>query len=390
MVHRVRKTPVRIVATLVLVALLAAPGIAHGAPSAVEAKESERAAALAELESLEKRLSEQLASYVDISRRIDATRIELSVATTRVAEADVRLLRAKAALEERAVQLYRGGQVGFVEVLFSAESIQDLMDRAYYLTIVGQHDTRLIEEARIARQQSEWEQQELFVRADRLAKLQEEADERRVDIENAIDAQQAKATELDEDIARLMRLQAGSDPEGEFSPDTVISDANFRDVGSLTVGEIQEFLDAQPGTLASYSALDHEGHLKSTAQMIADAATYWKISPKVILVTLQKEQSLLAKTSPSQESYDWAMGCGKADSRTYYEFQGFGNQIWWGAQKLNRNAEPWYPGIEMDIDGSVVLPSNAATYSLYKYTPHLRGTTSFWMLYWRYFGNPVS
>lgn len=380
----------RIATTILLAAVLAAPAIALAEPSAVETKEAERAAALTELQTLETRLSEQLAEYVEIGRRIDQTRLELSEATTHVAEADVRLQRAKAALEERAVQLYRGGRVGFVEILFSAGSIQDLMDRANYLAIVGRYDTRLIEETRIARQQTEWEEQELFSRVDQLAQLQAEADTRRVDIENAIDAQQATATELDEDIARLMRLRAGSDPEGEFSPDTVISDANFRDVGSMTVEDIQAFLDEQPGTLGSYSAPDHDGHLKSTAQMVAEAAAYWKISPKVILVTLQKEQSLLLKTSPTQEAYDWAMGCGKADSRTYYEFQGFGTQIWWGAQKLDKNAEPWYPGIEMMIDGSMMLPTNEATYSLYEYTPHLRGTTSFWMLYWRYFGDPLS
>jgi len=43
----------------------------------------------------------------------------------------------------------------------------------------------------------------------------------------------------------------------------------------------------------------------------------------------------------------------------------------------------------MTIDGSAVYPTNSATYSLYKYTPHLRGTTSFWLLYWRYFGDPL-
>jgi hypothetical protein len=378
------------VATILFVAVLAAPAIALAAPTAVETKEAERAAALKELEALETRLSAQLAEYVDIGRRIETTRLEISEAATRVAEADVRLQRAKAALSERVVQLYCGGRVGLVEILFGAGSIQDLMDRANYLAIVGRHDTRLIEETRIARQQCEWEEQELFSRADRLTGLQAEADARRVDIENAIDAQQVKATELELDIARLMRLRAGSDPEGEFSPDTVISDANFRDAESMTAGDIQEFLDGQPGTLASYSAPDYAGNLKSTAQMIAEAAAYWRISPKVILVKLQKEQSLLAKASPSQEAYDWAMGCGKADSRTYYEYQGFGKQIWWGAQKLNKNAGPWYPGIELSIDGNIVLPTNASTYSLYKYTPHLRGTTSFWMLYWRYFGDPLS
>jgi len=127
-----------------------------------------------------------------------------------------------------------------------------------------------------------------------------------------------------------------------------------------------------------------------TAQMIAEAAKGWRINPKVILVKLQKEQSLLADTSPSRNQYNWAMGCGKADSRTFYQYQGFGKQIWFGASKLDKNAGPWHPGISMKIDGSRIHPTNSATYSLYKYTPHFRGTKSFWRLYWRYFGDPLA
>jgi hypothetical protein len=36
-----------------------------------------------------------------------------------------------------------------------------------------------------------------------------------------------------------------------------------------------------------------------------------------------------------------------------------------------------------------VYPSNAATFTLYRYTPHFHGNTSFWRLYWHYFGDPV-
>jgi hypothetical protein len=130
--------------------------------------------------------------------------------------------------------------------------------------------------------------------------------------------------------------------------------------------------------------------MASTAQMIAEAALAWRVNPKVILVKLQKEQSLLADTSPSRTQYDWAMGAGATDSGKIYKYQGFGKQIWWGAEKLNKNTGPWRPGISMRIDGSRIHPTNSATYSLYKYTPHFRGTMSFWMLYWRYFGDPLS
>ena len=128
----------------------------------------------------------------------------------------------------------------------------------------------------------------------------------------------------------------------------------------------------------------------TAAQMIADAASAWGVSPKVILVTLQKEQSLISDSSPSQRALDWAMGCGKMDSGTLYQYQGFGNQIWGGARALSKNQGNWHAGITLTIDGTAVSPSDAATYSLYRYTPHFHGNTLFWRLYWRYFGDPAS
>jgi hypothetical protein len=83
------------------------------------------------------------------------------------------------------------------------------------------------------------------------------------------------------------------------------------------------------------------------------------------------------------------MGCGKTDSRTITKFQGFGRQVWWGAHFLAKNERGWSPGVSMTITGSQIYPQNSATYSLFKYTPHLRGTMSFWLLYWRYFGDPT-
>jgi hypothetical protein len=123
--------------------------------------------------------------------------------------------------------------------------------------------------------------------------------------------------------------------------------------------------------------------------MIADAAMGWGVSPKVILVTLQKEQSLISRPGADQNALDWAMGCGKMDSRTIASYAGFGNQIWGGARALARNRGSWHAGVSISIDGSSVYPSNASTHSLYRYTPHFHGNTSFWKLYWRYFGDPA-
>lgn len=169
----------------------------------------------------------------------------------------------------------------------------------------------------------------------------------------------------------------------------MISDAAYLDVGSMSAGTIQAFLDNQSGSLKSYSGPDHSGVRMTAAQMIAEACAAWGVSPKVVLVTLQKEQSLLTQpVSAPSSRLDWAMGCGKTDSVTYTQYQGFGNQIWGGASKLISNRAFWRPGISITIDGTAVYPTNASTHAQYRYTPHFGGVTSFWRIYWKYFGDP--
>ena len=115
----------------------------------------------------------------------------------------------------------------------------------------------------------------------------------------------------------------------------------------MTATGIQEFLDRQAGPLKNKYFNDHNGVRKSAAEIIADAAKHYNVSPRVILVTLQKEQSLLSKTPRKQSGYDWAMGCGRPDSGiSVMKYKGFGNQIWGGAQKFDKWDKYWTLGYE--------------------------------------------
>jgi hypothetical protein len=280
-----------------------------------------------------------------------------------------------------------------IEVFFTATSFADLLDRASYLSVISQRDARLVTDLRVTQSESLWLQQSLENEVAKLRELQNKTEEQRSAIETDLAEQQTKATAIGADLAAMLRAAAGAGgggPTGDFNPDFVISEAQFRAANSMTVEDIQAFLDGQPGSLKSLRTRDHAGSIKTAAQMVYEAAQRYNVSPKVILVTLQKEQSLLSRSSPSRRALDWAMGCGKTDSRTFTQYKGFGNQVWWGAQKLDKNSRPWRDGIQRTIDGSVVRPVNPGTYSLYKYTPHFHGNMSFWMLYWRYFGDPLA
>lgn len=363
------------------------------ATSAVEAKRAEREAALAALERSRASVQVMIAEYIVLGRDIERTRAEISQVASDLVQLDLELERSKEDLRRRAVQLYRGGRVTMLEVILEARSVRDLMDRASYLSAVALRDARLMTDVRRARTEREYLYATLTFRADHLAELQQEADDRRLAIERDVEAQEALAAKLGQDIVALMRAPAavgGSAPSGAFDPEHVITDANFRDVGSMTAADIQAFLEQQPGILDTHRAPDHTGKVRSTAEMIAEAATAFNVSPKVILATLQKEQSLLGDATPKKSQLDWAMGAGKADTFTTWSMMGFGNQIWWGAQKLDKNADLYQPGATLKIDGSRIAPVNGSTFGLYRYTPHFRGTMSFWLLYWRYFGDPLA
>ena len=385
-----------------LVALLVcAPLAALGAPASAPAtspaelavKKAAAEAAQLRLRTLQADLESRVNDYVAIARELQRTRTEILEVSTQLGEQTQSYEHAKTVLKERAVQLYRSDQASMLALLLDARSIQDLMSRAFYLTSITQRDSQLLNDVRLARSETMWLQTDLDTRVATLSALMATADTQRSQIESDMAQQQIVADSAGADIAKLMTSRSvrtsGSVPSGQFSPDMVVTDASFRAATSMSAADIQAFLDEQPGSLKSYLALDHTGTSRTAAEMISEAAVGWNVSPKVILVTLQKEQSLLERAHPEANAYDWAMGCGKADSRTYYQFKGFGKQIWFGAGKLNNNAAPWSQGIGMTIDGSAVHPINSSTYSLYKYTPHLRGTMSFWLLYWRYFGDPI-
>lgn len=382
------------VAVALLVALAIAPAAASASPSSsVSAKKAAQAAILTQIDAMRIDLQDRTDRLTSLGHDMQETQGEIDQVSAQLAAVDSQLAGSKTALADRAAALYRSDRVGMLEVLLGSQSIEDLIVRTHYLLLISEHDASMLEDYRLTRSESAWLQDSLNRRLEKLKGLQLQADAQRSAIETDIATAQARADKIGLDITQLLwqeqvanqnQSSGGGTGNDQYDPNTLITETNYRSQ-DMTVTEIQSFLDKQDGSLAHYSALDHAGVRKTTAQMIADAGKAFNISPRVILITLQKEQSLLSDAHPSQNAYNWAMGCGKADTRTYYKYQGFGKQIWWGAYKLDYNSVPWHAGITMKIDTSTVRPTNGATYSLYKYTPHLRGTSSFWNLWVRYF-----
>lgn len=176
---------------------------------------------------------------------------------------------------------------------------------------------------------------------------------------------------------------------------------------------------------------------KTAAQIIADVARACNINPKVILITLQKEQSLLTDDWPWKRQYTKATGFGCPDSDLsadvdanqngcYDQYEGFFNQIYYGArqfQKYKINADEYnhraqqtsriYYHPTSSCGYTDVKIYNHATAGLYNYTPYQPnqaalddlygsgdianpappncssfGNRNFWRMFNDWFGNP--
>ena len=201
-----------------------------------------------------------------------------------------------------------------------------------------------------------------------------------------------------------------------YSPD-LIDNGKFTDYNSMGVNAIQSFLISKGSYLRSYhdtencpagsnysfyAARYHCGRSVLAAQIIYDVAHAYNISPRVIMATMQKEESLITDPSPSTSQLHFAMGYGCSDSGGCDGYSGFFNQVdngtwqfeadyqlssgnnFWGYTPSSYpcNGKTRYYSTALKAGNNVYFYddygtaythftiANAATASLYCYTPH--------------------
>ncbi len=189
-----------------------------------------------------------------------------------------------------------------------------------------------------------------------------------------------------------------------FDPGNIISDAVFYDSMAMSTADVQYFLDLKgvncvDGEMpclkrygqatSSRAATSFCGAFPgsgwdSAATIITKVAVACGISPRVLLVILQKERGLVTATKPLARSYEIAMGMGCPDTAAcntlYY---GFANQVYSAAAQYRRyqvnansygyvagrnNTIGWHPN--GGCGSSSVWIANQATAGLYNYTPY--------------------
>jgi hypothetical protein len=189
----------------------------------------------------------------------------------------------------------------------------------------------------------------------------------------------------------------------DFNEDSIVSDENFTASQSMTLEQIQSFLESR-GKLGSY--IDPETKLPA-AFVIYNAAKDYGISPKILLVLLQKEQSLVEDDDPDISQYNWATGYSCYNGTCDDEYKGFSRQVKGAARRFMIGYWPdlvetgctftnWCVGqSRLSQDKVWITPQNKATAALYTYNPY-RGNSivdgvkiganyNFWKIWNRWF-----
>ncbi|WP_053386814.1 LGFP repeat-containing protein [Leucobacter japonicus] len=250
-------------------------------------------------------------------------------------------------------------------------------------------------------------------------------------------------------------------PVEGFQPGNIVSDENFYNGGSMSTSQVQSFLNQKIGrctigdpgrapgstwgsTTLAWSCLNGAiwstasrpanaycktypgGSNESSAAIIVKVAQACGISPRVLLVMLEKEQSLISDTWPTIRQFDFAMGYDCPDSGPGNSANcnsgagGFPAQVYRAAWQLNvyranpgnynyrayrTNTIQWHPNAGCGT--SQVYIENNATAALYIYTPYRPnqaalnagwgtgdscssyGNRNFYNFYKTWFGSPV-
>lgn len=252
-------------------------------------------------------------------------------------------------------------------------------------------------------------------------------------------------------IVAFLPLSVFAQVDPLFNPNKIIDDAIFADTQTFGgPAGIQSFLESKGSILANTNpeflvklkepsanilkeGLEDPnpnlGRLRTAAELIWDASKHSGINPQVLLVTLEKEQSLITGRKNSSEAQiqralDNAMGFACPDSSGCgnlfpgFYFQLFGNydsanNRYIGASKSLMKSFSTDGGRGPIINGSsakvgqtitienttgapynapastLVTLANKATAALYRYTPHVfNGNYNFWKFFQNWFRFP--
>lgn len=150
-----------------------------------------------EIQTLSDQIAEIMASISLLEEEIEQKKAEIEQAKLDLAEAQKVEREQYENMKARIKAMYENGETSYLDVLFSAASMQDMMNKADYVEKIHEYDRRMLTNYQIARQKVEELKENLEIEESELESAQEGLEEERDSVEEA----RAELEEISADYA---------------------------------------------------------------------------------------------------------------------------------------------------------------------------------------------
>ncbi|MDR3685569.1 MAG: NlpC/P60 family protein [Coriobacteriia bacterium] len=190
--------------SLVLLTGVAAP--AFGAPTnaAIQSKRKQADAAQTKLDDLQTQLEMRYEELAQIEDSLTQTRQRISVTQAQLDAATTQLQQSQAQLDDRAMSIYRNGQVDMVEVFVGATSFSDLITRLDLMRRIGRSDAALVLAVKDARSSVSAAESALESREAEQVALRDQARIKQTEYQSAYEDQKAYFATLNSQLKQLI------------------------------------------------------------------------------------------------------------------------------------------------------------------------------------------
>ncbi len=151
----------------------------------------------AQIQELGNEIAELMASISLLEEEIEAKKAQIEQARVDLAEAQ-RIEQAQyEAMKIRVKAMYESGETSFLDIIFSASSMQDMLNKADYVEKMHEYDRKMLTNYKIARQNVEDLKENLEIEESELEAAQEGLEEEMASVEEA----RAELEKISEDYA---------------------------------------------------------------------------------------------------------------------------------------------------------------------------------------------
>lgn len=211
------------------------------------ARQAEIDALEMELEALDRQHSIAVEEYNQAAAELALIQTQLAATKADLAAAESALEAQQALLDERAVDLYRRGELRVLDVILGSKSVADLVGRARFLAALGQSDANVAQALRAQRDRIAEEAGNLQQAEQRAASLEFELRARQIEIGLSIEEREAMLAATSADLLDLLYGQAAERRREEADL-----------LRAVLAGEEQTGISVEPGSPVE-TALHYHG-----------------------------------------------------------------------------------------------------------------------------------